>query len=498
MKPRFAGPTIVPEARWAPALVGAAVALLAAVAVPSYRCLKDKEAALLADRTVGIAVDLDDVDAFVPDASRSAFVSSLRYVPVSLLTVRASLNPEEENRLRSLGFHLLWKLVDGAEAARLVPRIGSGDGVMIDGEFVLETPGLAESVAAALRRHDGFLALVEFSPDRPLFHLPFLVPDHLIRAHVIPTRETVWPKPALWRPRISRAVRDRWVRLVSVRFSSSWPPAKNVEFIRSVATRLGSEGFKPGEPSPLAPWRPPFAGAATVALILAVLAPLAAIAGLVRFSTRGAIVPFTVATAWSTLAGVVAHGLIASPAAVAGVAAPHGVKAALILPLMFGLLLLLDRREFGALFRRRVTWGDVALIGVAFGGVLVLYLMRSGNTPRLAVTDAERGFRDVLESFLRARPRFKEFAIGHPLLIAGLYLRGRARGFWKDGRALIWIGMIGQISVVNTFLHAPAPVAESLLRTINGWWIGALVSLPLCHFLHQLAAFAPDAREVRP
>lgn len=499
MKPRFAGRAIVPDARWAPALTATAVALVVGLAIPSFRTLKQKEAARLADSTVGFVVDLDDIDAFVPPKDQSSFVASLREIPVSVLAARDTLPPEEEKRDRQLGFHFLWKLVDGTNAASFVARIGPRDGVMVDGAFVLETPGLAESVAGALRRQQGFLSLVEFSPNRPLFHLPLLLPGQIIRTHIIPTRETAWPKPARWEPRIVRAVRERWVRLVGVRFSPSWSPARNREFLHGVAARLSAEGFSPGEARPAPAWPPPLAGASWAAFLIALLAPVVAVTAVWHFTRRGALVPFTAATAWSAAAGVVAHGLIASPAAVVGLTAPHGIKAALVLPLGLGLLLLLSPTEIVSLFRRRVTWGDLFLIAVVLGGGLAFYLMRSGNTPRIAVTDAERGFRDVLEGLLRARPRFKEFAIGHPLLVAGLYLRGRGKGFWRDGRAFILAGMIGQISILNTFMHAPAPVTASLLRTINGWWIGALLSVPFCHLLNQTAAFGSvDGRERRP
>lgn len=477
----------------------AAAALLAvALSVPSVRLLRDVGAARKVDARVAFAVDLDDIHAFVSASDRASFLSSLRSVPVSLITVRDVLSTAEEALLREAGFHLLWRLGDGADSAAFPSRLGPSDGAMVTGEFALESPGMAESLAAAIRKNGGFLAVVELAATRPLLHLPALLGQNLVRAHIITTRETIWPKPDLWTPRILRAVRDRWVRLVTFRFSSTWVPARNLEFLGDAANRLRQRGFEVGAAAPLAPWREPFARAGLAALCLAVLAPAAAMAGLSRRSNRGALVPYTIATAWCTLAGIIVHGLVATPSAVLGLEAARGVKLQLVAPMLLTALVLLDREEVVSFFHRRVTWGEVALAGLFLGGGLALYLMRSGNDPVVKVTDAERGFRDSLESLLGARPRFKEFAIGHPLLIAGLYLRGRARGFFRDGRAFMLLGAIGQISIINTFVHAPAPLGESLLRTFNGWWIGALLALPLCHLLNLSRMFnAPERDEAR-
>jgi hypothetical protein len=76
---------------------------------------------------------------------------------------------------------------------------------------------------------------------------------------------------------------------------------------------------------------------------------------------------------------------------------------------------------------------------------------------------------------LIARPRFKEFCIGHPALILGLYLRDhplrRFRGW--DARWLIGLGLVGQISIVNTFCHLHSPLTLELQRTVYGIVFGA-------------------------
>src|SRR5689334_15126593 len=101
MRPRFAGRTTAPRSHLAPALMIAAGLLAAALAAPALQTLRAKEAARAADRTVGLAVDLDDIRAFVPAADRSAFYSSILDVPVTVMAVRDDIAKDDESALRS-------------------------------------------------------------------------------------------------------------------------------------------------------------------------------------------------------------------------------------------------------------------------------------------------------------------------------------------------------------------------------------------------------------
>jgi hypothetical protein len=102
-------------------------------------------------------------------------------------------------------------------------------------------------------------------------------------------------------------------------------------------------------------------------------------------------------------------------------------------------------------------------------------LLRSGNEPGFGLSGAELRFRETLERALGARPRQKEFLVGHPLLLLSFFLlvRGRSRGMW----AALAAATLGQASMVNTFCHIHTPLTMSLLRTFNGLWAGALVGL---------------------
>lgn len=121
-------------------------------------------------------------------------------------------------------------------------------------------------------------------------------------------------------------------------------------------------------------------------------------------------------------------------------------------------------------FRSPVAWGGAIAIVLGLAAV-VLALMRSGNESAVAPTGLELKARNFLETILLARPRTKEFLLGHPALMLAVVLRLRGRCTWLPLVALI--AAFGQISLLNTFCHFHVPLSLSLLRSVHGVWIGA-------------------------
>ncbi len=141
-----------------------------------------------------------------------------------------------------------------------------------------------------------------------------------------------------------------------------------------------------------------------------------------------------------------------------------------------------------------VTNGALILAVVVLGAAAVL-IARSGNEPGLHVPAIELKLRQFLENTLIARPRTKEFLVGHPLLVLSY-----AFCLWGWRRALplcVVGGMVGQVSVVNTFCHIHTPLWFSLLRTANGLWLGILLggALVAAVYLFQRATPAWAAPE---
>ncbi|MGE5578150.1 MAG: DUF5693 family protein [Syntrophothermus sp.] len=190
-----------------------------------------------------------------------------------------------------------------------------------------------------------------------------------------------------------------------------------------------------------------------------------------------------------------------------------------------------------SMLRRPITFEFLAWTAVA-GLVGLVYILRTGNDAGLPIPGLETRFRGLLETALGARPRTKEFLIGHPAFILAVYLAVRGgvvnqRGAGatsatagQDGadgpqngqrggssaqhgaaadhrrRWLFWVawplllaGVIGQLSMVNTFAHIHTPLAVSALRTALGLVFGSLIGI-LAIALAEIAG-APGWRASR-
>ena len=115
------------------------------------------------------------------------------------------------------------------------------------------------------------------------------------------------------------------------------------------------------------------------------------------------------------------------------------------------------------------------LILAAGAFVLYVYLGRSGHTAGIPVPGLEVEARSWLDVVMGVRPRTKEFLIGHPaLILAPLAIRFLPRGWVFPFLAF---GLVGQISLVNSFEHIRTPWLFSLWRIWNGLWLGTLLGL---------------------
>lgn len=111
----------------------------------------------------------------------------------------------------------------------------------------------------------------------------------------------------------------------------------------------------------------------------------------------------------------------------------------------------------------------VAVIATAVG---VFYIMRTGNSG--PVSELELTLRQLQEDLLYVRPRTKEFLIGFPFFILALYVMGIHR---KLGMIFLIPGVIGFLSIVNTFSHLHIPIGISLLRTVYSVVLGFVIGL---------------------
>ncbi|MDR7498499.1 MAG: DUF5693 family protein, partial [Armatimonadota bacterium] len=224
-----------------------------------------------------------------------------------------------------------------------------------------------------------------------------------------------------------------------------------------------------------------------VALGTAATLPAAAIAAAVpRRTPRGAVLA-GVRLLWAASAGSIAAGLLVAALLtrwefMMAAEVFLGVKAAHVLPVALVVLLLwrYDRparswRETagelwdwsGAPLRMRYA---IAAVIVGLAGVVLL--ARSGNFG-FPLLSAEERLRSLLEDVLVARPRTKEYLIGHPaLFLAGV---AAAAGWRRAVMPLAALGAVGQAGIVNSFSHLHTPLLYTAWRTANALWLGTLL-----------------------
>ncbi|MFA5859007.1 MAG: DUF5693 family protein [Elusimicrobiota bacterium] len=221
-----------------------------------------------------------------------------------------------------------------------------------------------------------------------------------------------------------------------------------------------------------------------LAFVIAILFPILAIWNFcLHQDSDNTVVAFTEICLFTFTAVILNSALLSGTEFAVKLVEFRAVKAALFLPviLIAGYVLYPKLNEILG-YKLRII--DI-LILTGVGVVLLLFMLRSGNDSGIMLP-GEKVVRSALDNFLFARPRSKEFMFGHPLLILGIFIWGRwvSTGkkvdlLWYLSRMGIIFGMVGQVSVINTFTHAHTPLWVSLLRTFNGLVIGVVLGVVL-------------------
>ncbi len=168
----------------------------------------------------------------------------------------------------------------------------------------------------------------------------------------------------------------------------------------------------------------------------------------------------------------------------------RGVKLTFLLPLVLVTLIYLKRynvfgepleNKSGLISQLRelmdypVQLKTLFCLGV---GAVVAYIFigRTGHTAGLPVPGLEIKMRYFLEEVMYARPREKEFLVGHPsFFLAAL---AASRNLPHIMLYCLVIGAtIGQGCLVETFAHMRTPVLMSFIRALDGLWMGAILGI---------------------
>lgn len=125
------------------------------------------------------------------------------------------------------------------------------------------------------------------------------------------------------------------------------------------------------------------------------------------------------------------------------------------------------------LLKLNVIYWHVVVIAVV-AAIALYYMSRTGNAGQVSTIELQA--RLLMEQILYVRPRTKEFLIGFPLFILALHV---AKSYPKAYYFLLIPGVIGFLSLVNTFTHLHIPLLISLLRSGYSIVFGFIIGLVL-------------------
>lgn len=395
-----------------------------------------------------------------------------------------------------------------------------------EGDQVLGQRDLLEVTADILEARKMLYASPEFSKVGGDAWMMSKCRDRLVLVHSIQAAEQDKMSRDAVLDRFEKAYRERNIRLLLVRplSAASEDPVRSVgDLLDDLAGRIRQSGGRIGVPRPFTDPAPPrllvfalgLATAAAVAWVglqlfenrwvrgvgLFFVAGLAAaswtptgreflaLAAAVAFPIGGfltiwerfrPILDFARVSLISLVGGLAVAGLLVGLPYMMRIDQFMGVKAAHVLPvLVVGLIIVGRISSWQAIARQPVLWG-AALIALASLAIVGLMVVRTGNDAPAAVSGLEMQFRGLLDTVLFARPRTKEFLLGHPAMLLGLFLLADSVSNW-NGRNLTWagllltIGMVGQASIVNTLCHLHTPLEVSLARIAIGWVLGGIL-----------------------
>lgn len=312
------------------------------------------------------------------------------------------------------------------------------------------------------------VAIFEFTQINGMERFTYAVRDRVLIAHTIAPRELGKNTDArFWLARWNRAVTERSNRFL---LAHVWPQASvddNLVSLRLLAQSIRKTGYTTGDARPPDyPVRSSRTIFLAAGLLCAVIFPVLSLVAGRRID--GGIEAYLIMNCITFAGGLAVAAFLSDAVFMQKLSDMPAVKITFFLPLLLSVLVIYPPAEIKRVFSQYLSVRHIIAIG-AIVGIAGIIALRSGNTaPEWLQPD--KGARQLLENIFAVRPRTKEFLVGQPLLLAGLMMRRR----W-----MILAGMVGQISIINTFMHAHTAVSVSCLRTVHGIWLGLLFGLVL-------------------
>lgn len=218
------------------------------------------------------------------------------------------------------------------------------------------------------------------------------------------------------------------------------------------------------------------------ALICAVVFPVVGYLLILRATALAPLLKYALCSGVCVVGGLGVASLISTRSYMMHVDQFAGVKLAHFGPILIVAgILLWSSGKVKDVLNSPVRWG-MAIVSFLLLGALGFMLLRTGNDNPAAVSGLEMRMRSILDAILFVRPRTKEFLLGHPAFVVGLFMFAASKikpSLLGWALFLMAVGAIGQTSIVNTLCHAHTPLDLSLARIVTGWVSGGLIGLAI-------------------
>ena len=332
-----------------------------------------------------------------------------------------------------------------------------------EGREIPGYPGNENIIADYIRENRIPYVDMEFVPFSGDDALRRVVAGNAVRGHTISSAELNRnPDPAIWLSRWVRAANERGIRFFYFRFYANKSIEDNLSYLRTLARNLKKQKYTLGHALP--PDYPVRGNVNLWRLLAVITAMLMPLIGLYTGNKqKSPLVAYAVTNAITLSGALLMAALFYDTLFMQKLVNIPYVRLIFFLPILLSVFIIYPPEALQRFWSSKVSVKYLAA-GIFAALVTAILVARSGNNAADWLRP-ETGLRQFMEDVFSVRPRTKEFLFGQPLLLAGFALKNPV---------LIILGMIGQVSIINTFLHAHAPVAISLVRSLHGIWLGAL------------------------
>ncbi|MFN4182645.1 MAG: DUF5693 family protein, partial [bacterium] len=159
---------------------------------------------------------------------------------------------------------------------------------------------------------------------------------------------------------------------------------------------------------------------------------------------------------------------LASPGLLKGTQPLPWVKPAWAIPLLLSALFLLKYLPGENFWKKGITYQEMILY-LALAGIFVYIFLREELS--IGISSVEVALREQMEKWLGIRPRWREI-FGHPVYI---FVHRSRLPLQSSSVVFYLLGLIGQVSLINSFLHLHTPLVFVLLRVFYGIILGGIL-----------------------